>query len=297
MKKLVAGGTLYHYCSLSTFLSITSSKTVWLSDLMKSNDDLEGIWIYEFIERTIKKIKDDYSNRLPMQKKDEEQALTEFGIYAKVLREWQMSQDIPCGFCLSEEKDLLSQWRGYADDGRGVAIGFDVNFFNWICSSEVFQNIMSFHEVVYDESEQEQFVLDEWKRIRKAAENFQKTSVVVQNDDAPNLYRLAVFFKNTAFKEEREWRLVFNDMRNNKNYGNPAFESGRVKLSERKWYTRGNKLVPYHSLNFEKELGAIKEIILGPKCAVEEKDLQAYLDDVGFDSKAMKIMRSSASYR
>ena len=28
-------------------------------------------------------------------------------------------------FCLSEEGDLLSQWRGYGDDGRGFSIGFD----------------------------------------------------------------------------------------------------------------------------------------------------------------------------
>jgi hypothetical protein len=34
------------------------------------------------------------------------------------------------GFCLSEEGDLLSQWRGYADDGCGVAIGFESSFFS-----------------------------------------------------------------------------------------------------------------------------------------------------------------------
>jgi len=29
--------------------------------------------------------------------------------------------------CFSEKGDLLSQWRAYADDGEGVAIGFDPN--------------------------------------------------------------------------------------------------------------------------------------------------------------------------
>lgn len=29
--------------------------------------------------------------------------------------------------CLSEEGDLLSQWRGYADDGRGMCLGFNVH--------------------------------------------------------------------------------------------------------------------------------------------------------------------------
>lgn len=29
--------------------------------------------------------------------------------------------------CFSYQNDLLSQWRGYADDGRGAAIGFDLD--------------------------------------------------------------------------------------------------------------------------------------------------------------------------
>lgn len=28
------------------------------------------------------------------------------------------------GFCFSEDGDLLSQWRGYASDATGIAIGF-----------------------------------------------------------------------------------------------------------------------------------------------------------------------------
>ena len=30
------------------------------------------------------------------------------------------------GFCLSEEGDLLGQWRGYADNAAGYSIGFSV---------------------------------------------------------------------------------------------------------------------------------------------------------------------------
>lgn len=30
------------------------------------------------------------------------------------------------GFCLSEDGDVLSQWRGYADNAQGVAIGFEI---------------------------------------------------------------------------------------------------------------------------------------------------------------------------
>ncbi len=30
--------------------------------------------------------------------------------------------------CFSAEQDYLGQWRAYGDDGKGVAIGFDINF-------------------------------------------------------------------------------------------------------------------------------------------------------------------------
>ena len=39
------------------------------------------------------------------------------------------------GFCLSEKCDLLSQWRGYAEDGTGVAIGFSVEYLKWLSSA------------------------------------------------------------------------------------------------------------------------------------------------------------------
>ena len=36
---------LYHYCSLSTFKSIFDNKSIWLSDIRRSNDSLELQWI------------------------------------------------------------------------------------------------------------------------------------------------------------------------------------------------------------------------------------------------------------
>lgn len=33
-------------------------------------------------------------------------------------------ESLAYGFCLSVKRDMLSQWRGYADDGMGFAIGF-----------------------------------------------------------------------------------------------------------------------------------------------------------------------------
>jgi hypothetical protein len=37
------------------------------------------------------------------------------------------------GFCLSEDGDLLSQWRGYAADASGVSIGFSKEYLGFRC--------------------------------------------------------------------------------------------------------------------------------------------------------------------
>ena len=37
--------SLYHYCSLETFISIIRNSSIWLSDVKKSNDSKELIWL------------------------------------------------------------------------------------------------------------------------------------------------------------------------------------------------------------------------------------------------------------
>src|ERR1700759_4828234 len=104
---------LYHYCPNAAFLSILSKKEVWASDFSLSNDILEGKWIREVFS--------EYCTEKGMSSSDKERLL---GYLETVI-----SLAGAAGFCLSEEADLLSQWRGYADDGRGVSIGFSKEYF------------------------------------------------------------------------------------------------------------------------------------------------------------------------
>ena len=120
---------VYHYCSLDTFFSIITNKTLRLSDVAKSNDNLEVMWLkkimtkmmekenmsYEFFNDKIKKAYslEKYKEKL-MEKTDKffEQREIKSKFFA---------------ICFSgmESEDMLSQWRGYGDDGKGVAIAFD----------------------------------------------------------------------------------------------------------------------------------------------------------------------------
>lgn len=38
---------LYHYCSMNSFFNIIRNRSIWLSDVSKSNDKDELIWYKE----------------------------------------------------------------------------------------------------------------------------------------------------------------------------------------------------------------------------------------------------------
>lgn len=103
---------LYHYCSNNAFHSIIENSSIWLSSLSLSNDSMEGKLVAEIIGLIAK---DD----------ELDQAATE-RLQESVFRLEQFVDGL--GFCLSECGDLLSQWRGYADDATGVSIGFSKNY-------------------------------------------------------------------------------------------------------------------------------------------------------------------------
>ena len=51
-------------------------------------------------------------------------------------------------FCFSESKDKLSQWRGYAQDGKGIAIGFNKDVLEELNQISKFHT--AFGKVIYD---------------------------------------------------------------------------------------------------------------------------------------------------
>ena len=61
------------------------------------------------------------------------------------------------GFCLSEEGDLLSQWRGYAADASGVSIGFSKEYLMKISEASQSKEKSGFNlkKVAYEIADQE----------------------------------------------------------------------------------------------------------------------------------------------
>ena len=104
---------LWHYCSNEAFLSIISSQEIWLGEITHSNDYMEGKWLIEEILRPALL----------------NSGLADYQVIQVLGRIYDMKGRYNAfAFCLSEKSDVLSQWRGYADDGRGVAIGFNKKY-------------------------------------------------------------------------------------------------------------------------------------------------------------------------
>lgn len=294
---------LYHYCSLSAFTSITSSKEIRLTDLLKSNDYLEGSWLYNAIDSALCSLEAQRRKQSTLEKSEGLQLeesrnflFSKFREYVEDTRAKQTANDAFYGFCLSEEKDLLSQWRGYADDGQGVAIGFSKEFFLAVCDSLPENPLIRFKPVKYAPEELLQFLADEMASFTLL---IAKPKDVALPDEYSKL-RLSdesIFFKNHSFKEEKEWRLVFRDRRNRCAQSASSLRFGNATISMRKWYARGNNLIPYHVLDFKDVPNAIQSIVIGPKCLITNDDMRNYLDDIGYDSKKIAIERSGSSYR
>lgn len=216
------------------------------------------------------------------------------------------------GFCLSTASDLLSQWRGYADDAAGFSIGFNRDYFQHLCDAfDPYKGEAGFKikDVAYTKSDQKKIVLPIIEEIKLGIEKgeLSKPNTMmaflggygIQTNqetvpDAIKLYNqnlrkklwgvLACMFelKHEAFKEEQEVRLV----------------SLLIKVAEDNAHymvSRG-KIIPFREIPLDSgPVNSILEVKLGPRNQTPEFVVRGLLDSHGF--KDTKITSSIATYR
>lgn len=277
---------IYHYCTLQGFLGIIQNASLWMSDISKSNDDLECIYGRNQIKHRIEQ---------------EIEANTE-AIY-----EWEMGYEMNSDMhdsmltyvaCFSEKEDCLSQWRGYADDGKGMAIGFNKKVLEQLVKLKNYN--LRFAKVIYDKNEQGRYVE---RVVKENLKRMGKTGVRHAALELNTNYRMDFsFYKHPSFVEEEEWRLVLNSMP----YG-CEMKVGSMIFSEPKYRVANGKIISYRELCFSSiKENFVKEIWIGPKTDVELRDIMQvlrryqYYDNAesGYNfSEPILITRSSSSYR
>ncbi len=292
---------VYHYCNMTTFQSIITNKKIWLSDITKSNDSKELNWIVDFINSSfIDYYKNNASNelkkRLPIRKFKNrlKHHLKDYFDFDGGKNKHYYNMYVAC-FC--NQGDKLSQWRGYADDGRGIAIGFDKNVLCDLRSDFLFGN-----DVKYDLSSSkamiENFVKLFFDKIESDIITYNGNELTINliwsfDKSGLNFYRESVLYKDSYFQEEDEWRLFFHAPNNDRKLH--ELNTSSFKISDCKYHIRGNELIAHHELDFSPISDKlIKEVILGPKCGLSEKDMRFFLKN--YDIKCA-VKKSNGSYR
>jgi hypothetical protein len=199
-----APATLHHYCSTATFMAIVASKSIRLSALSMSNDSEEGRLVLRLTEKLGE------INR------------TDSAVLASLKAHWNevVASNEGLGFCLSERGDLLSQWRGYAAQGRGVSIGFSTEFLKHISvADEADENFATLEQVEYGEGQQLHEYGPTFRTLVNAIEEAQgylqyghvsiseKLKAALNRKLRPWMRKIYTF-KNDGFAEEREWRML-----------------------------------------------------------------------------------------
>ena len=301
---------LYHYCSLDTFCNIMKNHSIWLSDVTKSNDSNELVWATWQCETAVIKKFLEYSDRM---KANGDFINTRFRDFNKITDQFQSmdtSKSIKSWvFCLSEKGDNLGQWRGYADDGHGVSVGFNKNYFMSKIVPKEFQldcMYYFFDKIQYGDFDASELLNPDDIEILKTSCNYEDLENCFKKMMAYSII-LTPLYKSAAFEEEAEWRAVFwihtSELEKGvvpsiNLLGNP---NKRFDIVDYSFVTKNNTLVSHIELEIKDMKSAIASITIGPKSNLTVLDVKLFLISLGLleniEDESITVSQSSASYR
>ena len=268
---------LFHYTSLETFDKILRSGSLRLYSERTMNDISEGTWIEPGIHASLDRHKIDKHT----------QDLLWAGYRMTKAETFRYL------FSLSEDGDSLNQWILYADNAKGVSIGF--NFASCkIKEASPGQFVHKYHSfglssVVYDRKMQTDMIdtLIFNLQLATRAGDIQTTNVL--SEIVPAFNKMAIMFKSDGFTGEREWRII----------DNPSPMRGLVK-SELKYDIRTNNIREYTELPlsdlFEHGKGDVVQLTIGPDSSAQTETLKEYLADE-HKLTNLKIVKSPIPFR
>mgnify|MGYP003383095939 CR=1 FL=1 len=279
---------LYHYCTPDAFIEIVKNKTIRFSDINLLNDEQEGRYGYDvFIEAA--------NSMLSGNKPD---LIDGFDVEFVDLVDgaWHNMGFRLTSFlsCFSVDGDSLGQWRAYAADAEGFAIGFR--------ASRIRALPVQLLDVLYDRENQ----LSEMK-IALAALYLELKEAGLSPEEFGTKVNLiaasSAAFKNTAWHEEKEVRaqhVVDVTIQEDCMFLNDAggtTDEGDVGGQSIQFHSRRGTLTPFIDMPFvvTDNVQPIAEVVLGPKCKNAAGNVLLALGNYGFKNVAIK--KAGAAYR
>lgn len=293
--------TLYHYCNNDTFLRIIESQSLRLSALSLSNDKMEGRLLHRAILALAA------NNELDLR---QQQLIAEHLSFIEPLFEG-------LGICLSEEGDLLSQWRAYTNDAKGMSIGFNKEYFAALTNGVKSMKLLKVEYIdvaevatlkplqhLYDSIVDKVRKVPDRNPFRRGLLNTQSQeefdaeamahalSTIGLRQAALALYRDLYAFKGKGFAEEREWRILYPCI---------AEPGGQfdvdVPFSFDGFAAKDDKFVPFKLLRRREEITIpwINKVYIGPKNTTPVHVVKSALRKYGFPD--VEVLMSATTYR
>lgn len=269
----------FHYTDIHGFLGILGSGTLRMCSHRTMNDSMELKWS---IRKKLKAIQKEVNDPLQHDLLNEiENSLKSVPLHAYLT-------------CFSMEKDSLSQWRAYGDDGKGVAIGFDLEATHFDHKpprvGPESDMLAGYFDVLYDSESLQAGVNAYIELFNQYIDILKQNPLMMKryaNEIAVYLLQDSAVHKNPAFEEEKECRIInFTYQNYNGNFIGTT--------SDIKFKASGRRLTSYFEYKFPKNI--VTEIVLGPKAEIDEKELYLFLEKNGYGDHII-ITHSSASYR
>lgn len=258
--------TLYHYTNSAVLVSIIQSRKIRLSARWHLNDPREG-----------EDFKDLLNEYVSAKRADEEKAK----IAMKSLDSLRFYVA-----CFSEDGDLLSQWRAYAQDGEGLSIGFNREY--------LFKCLATQSEMVARPVE----YADNLGDLNSNGEAYTAFSTVLTHGAAPGdkvlqtLAKVRWAIKRKAYQEEKEHRLILTSV----NPTSTPAPLGKTKV-KRQFFGAKTEVRDYVEVEFDAADWAllIPEVVIGPKNRTDLTVLQDFLAANGLPNTTTRI--SAVHYR
>jgi hypothetical protein len=271
-----ADRTLYHYTGIGGLLGIVRSRTIWASHIYYLNDSKEILHACEVLDSVL-------SRKADVVDAKEQEFVKQFREWLETFRRDAFHIFI---FSFSEERSMLSQWRSYTPHGKGVSLGFPTPVLNHILKTPGFR----IAKCLYENHEHEELMT---ALLDKMLVTFRQQLPDVDTSKAHpsqkyhdflekfrnDLLQVLAIVKHSAFREEREWRIV-----------SPYFP--KYTVAEVKFREGASMLLPYIELELpapNKTQLLFEEVVLGPSQDVHLSfsALSAYLSNRGVCNKTV----------
>lgn len=245
---------LYHYTSQAGLIGMLDTKEIWASSIHYLNDSKEFALALSLARGELEermKVATSQGDRDRLE-------LLHDNIYT-------IERVYTCVCCFSELGDSLSQWRSYGGGKSGFSVGFSREWFEEIIESPR----LTLRRCIYKLAEQQTLIQETLDKFlaenAKAKPDFWDANRSFSNPDKPRtittlkhagnyfadrLAQIAPLIKHEAFEDEKEWRLVVQN----------------VSVFNLKHRPGESMMIPYTSIPIgdENKFGSISKIIVGP---------------------------------